>query len=850
MFSILIPTEVFAAIEVHYNYYPAPDISIKSYSGTSVTIRLPKYSSIGMRRGGSSGEDDDDNWISIFLYDDTGRLVSSGYIAVWSDKEYEYTFNGLDVNRTYKVEARYGEIHAVNKGRDGNIYYSSHGKLLLTKKEIQVSTQITPLAWDNVRGRGRLVLSWNNDVFYDYYRIEVFNGYKWEAFPSTLRSTWDSQIAKIYPSETTLDGYTNNSQTTVFVGSNGGNDLADNPNKIYNKTIGTEYNSLSKYRFRVYGYKDGLTKYSQVHEIELPNRTDVLSPTGTISIQNGANAVSNVNVTLNVSATDTGGSGVAKMRFRNSGGNWSAWETYATTKTWTLISGSGLKVVEAQFMDNAGNESLIVSDDIMLDTTLPTGSITINNGATYATNRNLTLTLPASDNIQVSKMKFKVDNGSWGTPVNYTTPYTLTISPGDGTRTVYVKFIDSAGNESGAYSDTIILDESIPIISNFTINNNAEWGGAGGLTLNIDATDNGTGISEMQFSNDNATWSSWETFAGIKSGWQSTPGNGVKTVYVRIRDKAGNISSVVSATIKVDTVKPTGSVVINDGDAKVGTINVKVKVTASDDYSGVDKIALSKDGITWGQWLDYSPNNIYSFQLEGGVGNKYCYLRVRDKAGNISDSIRDDIYLKDDNEAPNIELKINNGAEYTLDVNVKLTINVFDDLTPIENLKMRFSDDGINWTIWEQVSFIKDWVIANTKGLQRVFMQTRDDAGNIATTGASISYYPSLEEFINEWKSQDVDISPPTIKSFKIANGASIITSSSIGLSIIAEDNSGTEDLIMCFSSDGENWTTPIKYKNNYTLNKSIGSGYRTIYVKITDRAGNNAVGDLQVFVK
>ena len=201
------------------------------------------------------------------------------------------------------------------------------------------------------------------------------------------------------------------------------------------------------------------------------------------------------------------------------------------------------------------------ADDIILDVTPPTGSININNGATYATSRNLSLTLSASDNIQVSKMSFKVDNGAWQTPVAYTSPYTLTISPGDGTRTVYVKFIDSAGNESGAYSDTIILDESIPVISNFTINNNAEWAGAGGLTLNIDATDNGTGISEMQFSNDNATWSSWQTFAGIKEGWQPTPGNGVKTVYVRIRDKAGNISSVVSASIKVDTVKPTGSVV-------------------------------------------------------------------------------------------------------------------------------------------------------------------------------------------------------------------------------------------------------------------------------------------------
>ena len=43
----------------------------------------------------------------------------------------------------------------------------------------------------------------------------------------------------------------------------------------------------------------------------------------------------------------------------------------------------------------------------------------------------------------------------------------------------------------------------------------------------------------------------------------------------------------------MDTVKPTGSVVINDEDVKVGTINVKVKVIASDD-SGVDKYHCQK----------------------------------------------------------------------------------------------------------------------------------------------------------------------------------------------------------------------------------------------------------------
>ena len=59
-----------------------------------------------------------------------------------------------------------------------------------------------------------------------------------------------------------------------------------------------------------------------------------------------------------------------------------------------------------------------------------------------------------------------------GKPLWPTLPIYFNHFPGDGTRTVYVKFIDSAGNESGAYSDTIILDESIPVISNFTINNN------------------------------------------------------------------------------------------------------------------------------------------------------------------------------------------------------------------------------------------------------------------------------------------------------------------------------------------------------------------------------------------
>jgi hypothetical protein len=70
-------------------------------------------------------------------------------------------------------------------------------------------------------------------------------------------------------------------------------------------------------------------------------------------------------VVLNLSATDPApGSGVAKMRFSN-GGTWTAWQTYATKKKWTLKKGkAGKRTVYVQFMDGARNPSVVAKDTI------------------------------------------------------------------------------------------------------------------------------------------------------------------------------------------------------------------------------------------------------------------------------------------------------------------------------------------------------------------------------------------------------------------------------------------------------------------------------------------------------
>ena len=99
-------------------------------------------------------------------------------------------------------------------------------------------------------------------------------------------------------------------------------------------------------------------------------------------------------------------------------------------------------------------------------TTLPSGSVTINGGAAGTHNPTVTLTLSATDNSgTVSQMQFSNDGTTYLTPEAYATSKAWTLTSGDGTKTVYAQFKDTAGNWSVAVSDTIVLDTTPPAIT-------------------------------------------------------------------------------------------------------------------------------------------------------------------------------------------------------------------------------------------------------------------------------------------------------------------------------------------------------------------------------------------------
>lgn len=104
------------------------------------------------------------------------------------------------------------------------------------------------------------------------------------------------------------------------------------------------------------------------------------------------------------------------------------------------------------------------------DTVPPQGSIQINNNTDEYTKSNLVnLQLKATDAGsgmgQGSQMQFSNNSISWSTPENYASAKAWSLISGNGTRKVYVKFKDKAGNWSQVYSDSIILDTTAPVMT-------------------------------------------------------------------------------------------------------------------------------------------------------------------------------------------------------------------------------------------------------------------------------------------------------------------------------------------------------------------------------------------------
>lgn len=538
-------------------------------------------------------------------------------------------------------------------------------------------------------------------------------------------------------------------------------------------------------------------------------------PLGSIVVNSGAASTTTLACTLALWATDAG-MGVAAMRFSNDGGSWSSWLPYAATADWTLAAGDGTKTVYTQFRDGAGRMSPSYTDTIVLDQTPPAGSVVINDYANYTLGTSVALTVWATDPVTgVALMRFSNDGQTWSTWEGYSaTPKAWTLPTGDGIKTVYAQYKDWAGNTSQSFTDTIVLDQTAPT-GGVAIAAGLDCVPSTGVTLDLPAQDEGTGVQSMRLRNAGDAWSAWENYSATRA-WTLTAGDGLKTVEVQFKDGAAKQSVIYSDTAMLDTVAPAGSLSANGKAEYCNSRDVELSLEATDAGCGVSEMRFLSDSGRWLAWEAFAAKRTWT--LGAGDGEKTVTAQFRDPAGNVSASAVDTITL--DTASPTGSIAINGGAQYACSSTVGLALAASDTLSGVSEMRLRNSL-GI-YGAWQPYLSSPLWQLVPGDGNKTVVAQYRDRAGNMSLEASD---------------SIVLDATAPT-GSVHINGDAAFSTVPSVTLTIGASDAlSGLDG--MQLSNDGSSWTSWQAYAAGKAWTLDAGDGPRTVYVRFRDAAGN-----------
>lgn len=331
--------------------------------------------------------------------------------------------------------------------------------------------------------------------------------------------------------------------------------------------------------FDTTGWLDGVysvtTTFGGTDRIAASSDTDTITidaagPVGLLSINGGVATTSGTAVTLDVSATDAH-SAVQWVELSNTGldGEWTR-RAYGPTQAWTLPSGNGQKTVYARWIDSYGHLSDVAQERIQLsaptatpaptptpDGTAPVGSVSIAGGATYTKSTAVTVSVPATDvGSGVGSVKLSNDGLVW-TPRPYAASQSWTLPATNGTRTVYVKWTDRAGNTSAIKTDTIVLDTTVPTVtapSRGFVADTAIFNGRITTRVPWTGSDLGSGIAryELEQSTDGGAWTIISTTLTSPTATRTLTTQHTYRLRVRAVDKAGNLGGwATGATFRV-----------------------------------------------------------------------------------------------------------------------------------------------------------------------------------------------------------------------------------------------------------------------------------------------------------
>jgi len=282
---------------------------------------------------------------------------------------------------------------------------------------------------------------------------------------------------------------------------------------------------------------------------------DSTAPSVTLTTPNGGEVLSGgTTCTITWTASDANlGSQPIALYYSTDGGSSYINLIIAATENdgsyvWTVPTLDNVTIrVRVAASDRAGNSS---SDDsnanLIIDSTAPDGTVTINEGA-YAASPDIHLTLSAPSDVTYMYLDGDLVDGAnvrqW---IAYTASAVVTLAPGDGSKTVTVRYRDIASHVGNLASDLIVYDGTAPGIANLmpaadaTVDNGMPTIGA---TL-TDSTSGVNGTTITMTIDGNQVAHTYDPGSGAVS---YTPGsaltNAAHSVTLSGTDQAGNRAS-------------------------------------------------------------------------------------------------------------------------------------------------------------------------------------------------------------------------------------------------------------------------------------------------------------------
>lgn len=452
-------------------------------------------------------------------------------------------------------------------------------------------------------------------------------------------------------SEYYVDGYCHKKTTDIQFSFDGGNNWqsANESILVTNFQLSCDVDKMFSFKLNLSSFTGtSLSLRAQTTAgfssvISKPVALDNTAPTGTLTAEGGATTISSLTTVLEYQSSDLD---IFKIYVTNqaSCSSGSLWRFLDNKKLPWTFTGTGPQTLFYKTMDFARNESAC-------------NSVTINVSSTVAAPTALTLIFPLSSISNEVTPTIRVDGVdagdfvylytgsdcsagslvSSGVSAGSTINLNASIAGLDGTYNFYAKRQNGFGANSACSTASLSyqLDRLPPANPSVQITGNPSGTNSQFVDLTIFAD---SGPQEMFVTNsaDCSTGGTWIAYATSLPAWALTSGDGNKTVKVKFKDTAGNISSCASASVTLDTRPPALTGLTN----QVNPVTNHTWNWSCDEAPCTYEFIVDTVSDTSLQDYNFTATQTYSISLGSPDAFYYLHIRARDSAGNISATSR------------------------------------------------------------------------------------------------------------------------------------------------------------------------------------------------------------------